>query len=539
MSFVRQSGILQKEASVKRIAGLLVLFLLVGCGGGGGGGGGGGNTPQGSGGTPIASVSATTSITQSGAVLNGNVTPNGLDTQAWFEYGTDPGLLTYSGTPEQEIGQGLNAVPVNQSLSGCAGGTTYYYRVCGRNAKGSTKSTITGFTTSSPGAAPAVTTLAATSVGATTATLNGSVTPNGLATNAWFEYGTDPSLTSPGSTSTQAVGSGTTSQPVNAALTGLSTGTTYYYRFAASNGSGTTKGSIASFTPGAAPAVTTLAATSVGATTATLNGSVTPNGLATNAWFEYGTDPSLASPGSTSTQAVGAGTASQTVNAGVTGLSTGTTYYYRFAAGNGSGTTKGNIASFTPGAVPAVTTLAATSVGATTATLNGSVTPNGLATNAWFEYGTDPSLASPGSTSTQAVGAGTTGQPVNAGVTGLSTGTTHYYRVAASNGSGTTRGSIASFTPAAIATRDVVLSWAPNRESGVNSTGGGYQVLISGQPAINVPYTSGPTAPTSTTVSLQAGTYTVTVKAYAALDAQGDSGGSLSAASAPITVNVP
>ncbi len=44
--------------------------------------------------------------------------------------------------------------------------------------------------------------------------------------------------------------------PVNAALTGLTTGTTYYYRVAASNGSETTRGSIASFTPGAAPAVT-------------------------------------------------------------------------------------------------------------------------------------------------------------------------------------------------------------------------------------------------------------------------------------------
>jgi hypothetical protein len=137
------------------------------------------------------------------------------------------------------------------------------------------------------------------------------------------------------------------------------------------------------------------------------------------------------------------------------------------------------------------------------------------------------------------VGAGVTSQPVNAAVTGLSTGTTYYYRVAAGNGSGTSKGSIGSFTPAATATRDVVLSWAPNRESGVNSTGGGYQVSISGQPAINVPYTSGPTAPASITVSLPAGTYTVTVKAYAALDAQGGSGGTLSAPSAPITVNVP
>jgi hypothetical protein len=85
----------------------------------------------------------------------------------------------------------------------------------------------------------------------------------------------------------------------------------------------------------------------------------------------------------------------------------------------------------------------------------------------------------------------------------------------------------------------VTLSWAPNRESGVNSTGGGYQIAISGQPTINVPYTSGPTAPTTTTVSLPPGTYTATVRAYAALDAQGGSSGSLSAPSTPITVNVP
>jgi hypothetical protein len=94
-------------------------------------------------------------------------------------------------------------------------------------------------------------------------------------------------------------------------------------------------------------------------------------------------------------------------------------------------------------------------------------------------------------------------------------------------------------SPPPVTIHDVTLSWTPNHESGVNSTGGGYQVAISGQPTINVPYTSGPTAPTSTTVSLQTGTYTVTVRAYAALDAQGGITGSLSAPTAPITVNVP
>ncbi len=85
----------------------------------------------------------------------------------------------------------------------------------------------------------------------------------------------------------------------------------------------------------------------------------------------------------------------------------------------------------------------------------------------------------------------------------------------------------------------VTISWTANRESGVNSPGGGYTVTIGGQSPIDVPYVSGAAAPTSTTVELWTGTYSVTVRAYAALDADGGSGGSTSASSAALTVRVP
>jgi len=85
----------------------------------------------------------------------------------------------------------------------------------------------------------------------------------------------------------------------------------------------------------------------------------------------------------------------------------------------------------------------------------------------------------------------------------------------------------------------VTLAWAANHETGVNSAGGGYHVSISGQPMINVPYVSGPTAPTSTVTILQTGTYTVTVTAFAALDAQGGLTGRFSAPSQSLIVNVP
>jgi hypothetical protein len=87
--------------------------------------------------------------------------------------------------------------------------------------------------------------------------------------------------------------------------------------------------------------------------------------------------------------------------------------------------------------------------------------------------------------------------------------------------------------------RVVTLSWAANRETGVNAPGGGYRLSISGQSPVDVPYASGPLAPTTKDVTLPSGSYTVTVTAYAALDAQGGAAGSTSAPSQAITVDVP
>jgi hypothetical protein len=84
----------------------------------------------------------------------------------------------------------------------------------------------------------------------------------------------------------------------------------------------------------------------------------------------------------------------------------------------------------------------------------------------------------------------------------------------------------------------VTLAWAPNHEKGVNSAGGGYRVAISGQPTIEVPFAFGLAAPTSIVTTLRTGSYTVTVSAFAALDAQGGSTGSLSEPSPPLTVIV-
>ena len=142
----------------------------------------------------------------------------------------------------------------------------------------------------------------------------------------------------------------------------------------------------------------------------TLNGTVNPNAQATTAWFEWGTDNTLAAPTLTADQAIGAGSAAKTVSATITGLTSGTTYYYRVAATNASGTQKGAIVEFhhrlAEFAADRDHRSRRTSVTITGATLNGSVIPNELATTAVFEWGTDPSLAASQLHRAQSLGSG-------------------------------------------------------------------------------------------------------------------------------------
>jgi hypothetical protein len=87
----------------------------------------------------------------------------------------------------------------------------------------------------------------------------------------------------------------------------------------------------------------------------------------------------------------------------------------------------------------------------------------------------------------------------------------------------------------------VTLSWPANRESRVNAPGGGYQIIIAGRAPIDVPYVSGPSAPTSANVLLPAGSYVVTVKAFGVfdLDATGSTSRTYSAASPSKAFSVP
>lgn len=303
----------------------------------------------------------------------------------------------------------------------------------------------------SPPPAPSATTFEANPISNDNAVLNGDVNPNGLETSAWFEYGQDNNPSTFAKTDNQAIGSGTASLPIQAAIDNLTAGTTYNYRVVASNSAGTSFGAIDGFTTELLPpVVSTSPANPISNDNAVLNGDVNPKGLPTSAWFEWGTDPVLNGWAVTSSDNVGAGSASVAIQTPLANLTPGTTYYFRVAAQNTEGTSKGAIESFKPSQIPSATTNAATFT-SRSATLNGSVNPNGLETNYWFVWGTDPNLPDPGSTFEEtlpkAIAAGTfAAQPVDAPLSGLNPSTTYYFGVVASNAEGEAQGAIRNFT---------------------------------------------------------------------------------------------
>jgi hypothetical protein len=98
----------------------------------------------------------------------------------------------------------------------------------------------------SSAALPTVTTLAATGVTLTGATLNGTVNPNGVSTTWHFDWGTTSSYGS--STTATSAGSGSVAISENLPLTGLNPATTYHFRMAADNTGGSATGTDFSFT---------------------------------------------------------------------------------------------------------------------------------------------------------------------------------------------------------------------------------------------------------------------------------------------------
>jgi hypothetical protein len=189
-------------------------------------------------GTPAATSTA------SGATLEVEVNPNGLDTQVWFLYGTDSSMTAAIATPQQDIGWGTVALPVTADIGGLTSWTTYYFQAWAQRGAAVFCGSIQTFVATPP---PTVDAVEAASVTGSGIVLGAIVGASGLDTHAWFLYSTNSSMRGALSTTTQDIGAATSQVPISATITGLATNTTYYFRAAAQNSVGTTEGPILSF----------------------------------------------------------------------------------------------------------------------------------------------------------------------------------------------------------------------------------------------------------------------------------------------------
>ena len=95
--------------------------------------------------SPQVVTNAASSISASGARLNGTADPNGASTSAWFQWGTS---TAYGNTTSQiNVNSGTSPVSYNFNLSTLACGTTYHFRAVASNSGGTAYGSGRSFTT--------------------------------------------------------------------------------------------------------------------------------------------------------------------------------------------------------------------------------------------------------------------------------------------------------------------------------------------------------------------------------------------------------
>ena len=198
-------------------------------------------------GTPTDATTSASGETQTEAMLNGSINPEGNTVEYHFEY-EGPGVSGKQSTPTATLSAADSAShPVSAQVSGLEAGMTYNFLLVATYGAG--KTSVSGATqkmfTTHAVTAPSATTLAAEGLKETEATLKGTVNPGGEATEYFFEYGTGTGYGQKTEKATVSASGG--NQGVSATLKGLTPGTEYHFRLVAKNNQGPAEGLDQSF----------------------------------------------------------------------------------------------------------------------------------------------------------------------------------------------------------------------------------------------------------------------------------------------------
>jgi hypothetical protein len=132
--------------------------------------------------------------------------------------------------------------------------------------------------------------------------------------------------------------------------------------------------------------------------------------------------------------------------------------YQHTSGGFGWGTVIAKVSTSTF-ALPTVTTGSASSVTSSSATVAGTVNPNGVATKYHVDYGTTSGYET--ATGELSAGSGTSAVPVSASLTKLKPGTTYHYRVVATTAAGNAIGEDKTFRTASPTVKTVTFTGTP------------------------------------------------------------------------------
>jgi len=199
--------------------------------------------------------------------------------------------------------------------------------------------------------APTITNGGTSNISTNSATIHGKMYPNGLATTYWINWGTTASYGNQIAEPYFSIPAQDTYLDISWLLPGLNPNSTYHYQFVADNSAGTTFGADTNFTTlPLPPNASTGGASPINAFSATLKGSVNPNGAATTAYFQWG--PTTGYGNATPFLDAGSGNNSTNVTYPQAGLSPNTRYHYQLVATNSGGSNAGEDKSFTTAPLP-------------------------------------------------------------------------------------------------------------------------------------------------------------------------------------------